>query len=564
MVGHAARQQRDAMGEDMHGQMMDRPLLVSSLIDYAADIHGAGMVVSKRVEGDVHRYSYRDARGRIGQLANALLGLGVRPGDRIATMACNGHRHFEVYYAVSGIGGVCHTINPRLFPEQLVYIVNHARDRLLFVDLTFIPLLESLIARMPSLERVIVMTDAAHMPDTPLPGLLCFEELLRNQPGAIAWPELEENAAASLCYTSGTTGNPKGVLYSNRSTVLHALSVGLVSESVRLTQSDRVLPVVPLFHVNAWALPYVAPITGAALVFPGPKLDGASLFDLMEREQVTAGWGVPTVWLSLLAEMGKRRARPAALRSLLIGGSAVPRAMIEAFENDWSIEVIHGWGMTEMSPVGSLGILRPEQAAQPAEERMARKLRQGRRMLLVDMKIAAPDGSRLPHDGKTAGELLVRGPAITSGYYNDAEASRGAFDGEGWFRTGDIATIDPDGFMLIVDRAKDIIKSGGEWVSSIDVENAAMGHPGVAEAAVIGLPHPKWSERPLLILVAKEGAAICKEDVLQFLATRIARWWLPDDVVFVSELPHTATGKLLKSKLREQFKDYRLPTAKTD
>jgi acyl-CoA synthetase (AMP-forming)/AMP-acid ligase II len=543
---------------------MDRPLLVSSLIEYAAEIHADGMVVSKRVEGDIHRYGYREARARIAQLAHALLGLGVRQGERIATMAWNGHRHFEVYYAASGIGGVCHTINPRLFPEQLVYIVNHAADRLLFVDVTFVPLVETLIGRMPSLEHVIVMTDAGHMPDTKLPGALCFEELIRGQPGAIDWPALDENTASGLCYTSGTTGNPKGVLYTNRSTVLHALCVGLVAESVRLTRADRVLPVVPLFHVNAWGLPYVAPIMGAALVFPGPHLDGCSLYDLMESEQVTSGWGVPTVWLALLAEMQKRGRKPGHLRSLLIGGSAVPRAMIEAFESRWNVGVIHGWGMTEMSPVGTLGILPPNQAARPPDRRMKLKLKQGRRMLLVDMKIVDSAGKRLPADGKATGELLVRGPAVTAGYYNDDAANRVAFDDEGWFRTGDIASIDPDGFMLIVDRAKDIIKSGGEWISSIDVENAAMSHPAVAEAAVIGLPHPKWGERPLLIVVPRDAALAAKDDILQFLAAKMARWWLPDDVIFVETLPHSATGKLQKTRLREQFKDYVLPTAQTD
>ncbi len=548
----------------MRGLMMDRPLLVSSLIDYGAEIHGDAMVVSRRVEGDTHRYGYADARARIVQLAHALRTLGVREGDRVATMAWNGHRHFEVYYAASGIGAVCHTVNPRLFPEQLVYIVNHAEDRLLFVDLTFLPLIESLIDRMPSLEHVVIMTDATHRPETTLPGARCYEDLIQGQPTAIDWPDLDENAAAGLCYTSGTTGHPKGVLYSNRSSVLHALSVALVADSVRLTRNDRVLPVVPLFHVNAWGLPYIAPILGTSLVFPGPHLDGESLFELMEDEQVTAGWGVPTVWLGLLAAMQKRGRKPAQLRSLLIGGSAVPRAMIEAFEDRWQIAVTHGWGMTEMSPVGTLGILSPDQAAQPREQRMARKVKQGRRMFLVDMKIVDPAGKRLPHDGVARGELLVRGPAITAGYYKDAAANRAAFDDEGWFRTGDIATIDADGFLLIVDRAKDIIKSGGEWISSIDVENAAMGHPAVAEAAVIGLPHPKWVERPLLVVVPKAGAEATKADILQFLAAKMAKWWLPDDVVFVEALPHSATGKLQKSRLREQFKDYVLPAAQTE
>lgn len=547
----------------MRGLMMDRPLQVSALIDYAAEVHGSGAVVSRTVEGGIHRYTYREARGRMVQLAHTLRARGIEPGDRIATLAWNGYRHFEIYYAASGIGAVCHTINPRLFPDQIVYIVNHAADRILFVDLTFLPLVETLIGRMPCVEHVVVMTDAAHMPGTALPNALCYEDLLAGRPTAIDWPAPDENAAASLCYTSGTTGDPKGVLYSHRSTVLHALSVGLNAASVRLTHKDRVLPVVPLFHVNAWGLPYAAPVTGASLVFPGPKLDGASLFELMEAERVTASWGVPTVWLGLLAEMRRRNAKPAALVSILVGGSAVPRAMIEEFEA-WEIEAIHGWGMTEMSPVGSLGILRKDQEGETPEERMARKLKQGRRMFLVDMKIVGPDGERLANDGVASGELLVRGPAVTGGYYENDAASRAAFDGDGWFRTGDIATIDPDGFILIVDRIKDIIKSGGEWISSIDLENAAMGHPAVAEAAVIAMPHPKWGERPLLIVVPTVGAAAGKGDIIAFLATKIARWSLPDDVVFVETLPHTATGKLQKSTLREQFAGYVLPTARKD
>jgi fatty-acyl-CoA synthase len=546
----------------MRGLMMDRPLLVSALLEFGAEIHASAAIVSRRLEGDIHRYSYREAAGRAAQLAHALRALGVAPGDRVGTMAWNGYRHFEVYYAASGIGAVCHTINPRLFPEQLAYIVNHAADKVLFVDATFLPLVESLAARMPTLKHVVVMADATDPPETTLANALVYEALIQGRPAAIDWPEMDENSAASLCYTSGTTGNPKGVLYSHRSTVLHALSVALSAGDLRLTRNDRVLPVVPLFHVNAWGLPYVAPITGATLVFPGPKLDGASLFDLMEAEGVTASWGVPTVWLGLLAEMRRRGRRPSTLASILVGGSAPPRAMIEEFETDWRIDVVHGWGMTEMSPVGALGIL-PDGDAAPAA-RIDRKLKQGRRMFQVDMKIVDAAGKKLPHDGGTPGELLVRGPFVTAGYYEDAVATAAAFDADGWFRTGDIATIDPDGFVQLVDRIKDIIKSGGEWISSIDLENAAMGHPAVAEAAVIGLPHPKWSERPLLVLVLKEKADAGKDDILAFLGTRVAKWWLPDDVAFVDALPHSATGKLQKSRLREQFKDYVLPTARTD
>ena len=547
----------------MRGLMMDRPLQVSALIDYAAEVHGSASVVSRTVEGPVHRYTYRDARARIAQLAHALRAYGIRAGDRVATLAWNGYRHFEIYYAVSGIGAVCHTINPRLFPEQIAYIASHAADRLLFVDRTFLPLVESLVARLPSVERVVLMADGADKPDTPLANVSCYETLIRDQPQSIEWPELDENAAAGLCYTSGTTGHPKGVLYSHRSTVLHALSVALDAADVRLTHKDRVLPVVPLFHVNAWGLPYVAPITGASLVFPGPRVDGPNLFELMDAERVTASWGVPTVWLGLLAEMRRRNRKPDSLRSILVGGSAVPRAMIEEFA-EWDIEAIHGWGMTEMSPVGSLGILREEQERAAPEERMARKLKQGRRQFLVEMKIVDPQGNTLPKDGTARGELLVRGPAVTGGYYANEAATRAAFDRDGWFRTGDIATIDPDGFILIVDRIKDIIKSGGEWISSIDLENAAMGHPDVAEAAVIGLPHPKWGERPLLIVVPAAGAAIGKDALMAFLATKMTKWSLPDDVVFVESLPHTATGKLQKSALREQYAAYVLPTAEAD
>jgi len=544
----------------MLGLMMDRPLAISALLEYGAEIHCAGEIVSSRVEGDIHRYSYADARGRAAQLAHALRGLGVGPGDRVATLGWNGHRHFEIYYAVSGMGAVCHTINPRLVAEQLAYIVNHAEDRVLFVDANLVHLAEALAGCAPKLEKVVVMTDAGHMPDGPHDAL-CFEDLIAGQPAAYDWPELEENTAAGLCYTSGTTGNPKGVLFSHRSTVLHALSVALSAGRLHLTEHDRVLPVVPLFHANAWSLPYVGPVTGASLIFPGPKLDGASLFELMDAEGVTASWGVPTVWIGLLAEMRKRNAKPRALSSILVGGSAPPRSMIEEFETRWDVEAIHGWGMTEMSPVGCLGLIPSARMPETREAVIDIKMKQGRRIFLVDTRIVDGDGKPLPHDGETSGELQVRGPAIASGYYNDSEASAAAIDADGWFRTGDIATIDGDGFVQIVDRIKDIIKSGGEWISSIDLENAAMGHPAVAEAAVIGLPHPKWAERPLLVVVLKDGETATGDDIVDFLRPKVAKWWLPDDVVFTDAMPHSATGKLQKAKLREQFKDHVLPTA---
>ena len=405
------------------------------------------------------------------------------------------------------------------------------------------------------------MTDRSRMPDSRLPGLLCYEELLAGQSPSIDWPTFDENTAAGLCYTSGTTGNPKGVLYSHRSNVLHALSVALSARDVRLSQDDQVLPVVPLFHVNAWGLPYVAPLTGTTLIFPGPGLDGASLFDLMESERVTAAWGVPTVWLGLLAEMDRRDAKPKDLEAVLVGGSAAPRPMIDAFERRWGLDVVHGWGMTEMSPIGTLGVLRSDQAAWPLERRLALKERQGRRMFQVEMKIVDGAGLSLPHDGVARGELLVRGPFITSGYFGSEDAGEEGFDEQGWFRTGDVATIDADGYLSIVDRIKDIIKSGGEWISSIDVENAAIGHPAVLEAAVIGLPHPKWSERPLLVVVRHDGIEVSKEEIIDYLRDKMAKWWLPDDIVFVDSLPHSATGKLQKAKLRELFKDHVLPGA---
>jgi 3-(methylthio)propionyl---CoA ligase len=544
----------------MRGLMMDRPLLIPALLDYGAEIHASGAIVSRRVEGDIHRYTYPEARRRVARLAHALRGLGIAPGDRVATLAWNGYRHFEVYYATSGIGAVCHTINPRLPADQLRYIVNHAADRVLFVDIDLMRLVADLDGHAPALERIVVMADPDRMSDAGVKDAVCYETLIDGLPETIDWPEFDENTAAGLCYTSGTTGNPKGVLYSHRSNVLHALMVGLNAGRLHIAETDRVLPIVPLFHANAWGLPYLAPVTGASLVFPGPKLDGVSLFELMEAEGVTASWGVPTVWLGLLAEMRKRGRKPRALASILVGGSAPPRAMIEEFETRWEVACVHGWGMTEMSPVGSLGLLPPHQAAEPVEAQIGHKLKQGRRIFLVETRIVDPSGEPLPHDGTTSGELLVRGPAIISGYYNDAAAGAAAFDDEGWLRTGDIATIDADGYLQIIDRTKDIIKSGGEWISSIDLENAAMGHPAVGEAAVIGLPHPTWSERPLLIVVLKDGATAGKDDIVAFLAAKVAKWWLPDDVVFVDALPHSATGKLQKSRLRERFKDYILPT----
>jgi fatty-acyl-CoA synthase len=543
----------------LRGLMMDRPLLVSSVIDYAAEVFPDVEVVSQTVEGGIHRYGYRAARERIGRLANALIGLGIEPGDRVATLAWNGYRHFELYYAIAGIGAVCHTINPRLFPEQIAYIANHAEDTALFFDLTFLPLVEKLAPALESVRTYVAMTDRAHMPaNGQIRGLLCYEGLLEEVHHHIEWPEFDENAACALCYTSGTTGEPKGVLYSNRSMLLHSFFV-IAAHPHTFARNRKILPVVPLFHANAWGLPYITPMTGCPFILPGAKLDGASLFDLMEAEGVDSGWGVPTVWLGLLDEFKKRGRKPRALKQILVGGSAAPQALIDTFTRDYDMEVLHGWGMTEMSPVGTLTIKRPEEWTLPPLERAALTAKQGRRLYGVELKVIDDKGRRAPADGETSGELFVRGPAIVSGYYKNEEATARQIDAEGWFATGDVAKITPDGWLVIVDRTKDLVKSGGEWISSIDVENAAMACKGVAQCAVIGVPHPKWDERPLLVAVKAPGAEPTKAEILDTLAGTLAKWQLPDDVVFVEQLPMTATGKISKKDLRAQFAAYKLP-----
>jgi 3-(methylthio)propionyl---CoA ligase len=544
----------------MRGLMMDRPLLIGALIRYAAEYHGDTEIVTRTTEGPIHRYNYVEAERRAKQLAKAMMRLGVAMGDRVATIAWNNHRHFELYFAVSGIGAVCHTINPRLFADQLRYIVNHADDKLLFLDLTFVPIAEKMAAEWPGVRHYVIMTDRAHMPQTSLKGVLCYEDLIEGETTALDWPEFDENTASSLCYTSGTTGNPKGALYTHRSTLLHSFAV-CSANAVAISMRDSILPVVPMFHVNAWGIPYAAAMSGAKLVFPGPKLDGASLHELMTAESVTLSLGVPTVWLGLLQYLEQSGKRLDGVKRVTVGGAAAPHAMIEAFEMKYGIECVHGWGMTEMSPVGSLGLPKAKHLHRSHEEQIAVKAKQGFPLFGVDMKVVTADGTVAPHDGATSGELHVRGPWIVGAYFNDERATATAFDGEGWFCTGDVAVIDADGYMVIVDRSKDVIKSGGEWISSIEVENAAMAHPDVAEAAVIGLPHPKWDERPLLIVVPKSGRHPTKEEINAFLGDKIAKWQLPDDVVFLPEIPHGATGKVLKTRLREQFKDYRLPTA---
>ncbi len=544
----------------MRGLMMDKPLLITDLIQFAAQYHGDTEIVSRSVEGPIHRYTYAEAYARIQRLANALRALGVEEGDRVATMAWNTNRHFELYFAISGIGAVCHTINPRLFPEQIAYIVNHAEDKVVFADTTFMPLFDALHPNLPTVENYVIMTDREHMPETKVPNPLAYEEIVAAAPETAAWPELDERAASSLCYTSGTTGNPKGALYSHRSTVLHTFAIA-AAEGIGVNSQDVVLPVVPMFHVNAWGVPYACAMTGTKLVLPGPGMAGDALYEMLAGEEVTITLGVPTIWLGLMQYMEQEGKKLTHLRAMVCGGSAAPASMIAYYEDKAGVEFFHAWGMTEMSPLGTNGNLLHKHQNLPKDERLALKVKQGRAIFGVDLRIVDDAGQELPHDGKAFGELHVRGPWIAGAYYKDEDGTKAAFTDDGWFRTGDVCTLDPDGFMQIVDRAKDVIKSGGEWISSIDLENAAVGHPDVAEAAVIGVSHPKWDERPLLLLVPAEGKSVSKDDMLAYLTDKVAKWWLPDDVIAVEELPHTATGKVLKTKLREQYEDYKLPTA---
>jgi fatty-acyl-CoA synthase len=543
------------------GQMMQMPLTISSLIRHAARHAGDIEIVSKRVEGDVHRTTWRGVEKRSRQFAQALLALGTDAGDRVATLAWNGYRHVEIYYGTSGSGRVCHTINPRLFPEQIAWIANDAQDTVLCFDLTFLPLVEKLQSQMDSVRHYVVMTDRAHMPASTIPNLLCYDELIDAQDGAYAWPDLPEETASSICYTSGTTGHPKGAVYSHRSTVLHAYAAAL-PDAMDCSTKDVVLPVVPMFHVNAWGIPYTGALVGCKLVLPGPHLDGASLYQLFEEEKVSFSAGVPTVWLGLINYMKANGLKFSTFKRTVIGGSACPPAMMKSLQEDFGVEVVHAWGMTELSPLGTLSRLQSKHLALPHEAQQRLLEKQGRTIYGIDMAIIDGSGRALPWDGRSAGDLVVRGPWVISRYYGKTESPLVTVDGEpGWFPTGDVATIDADGFMQITDRSKDVIKSGGEWISSIDLENIAMAHPQVHEAAVIALPHPKWDERPLLVVVPKPGTNPTRDDLLAFYEGRIAKWQIPDDVVFVAELPHTATGKLQKLKLRELLKDHQLPTA---
>jgi len=540
----------------MLGQMQSQPLLISSLIEHAERHHGSGEIVSRRVEGDIHRSNWREVARRSRQVANALDGLGLPMGDRVATLAWNGYRHLELYFGVSGTGRVLHTLNPRLHPDQLVWIVNHAEDRALCFDMSFLPLVKAVVARCPTVKHWVALCDAAALPsDSGIPGLLSYESWIGAQPDTCTWPSFDENSASSMCYTSGTTGNPKAALYSHRSTLLHAFGAAL-PDAMCLSARDSVLPVVPMFHVNAWGIPYSAAATGCKLVFPGPAMDGKSVYDLIESERVSMAAGVPTVWQMLLGHLQAGGLKFSTLKRTVIGGSACPPAMIKAFNDQYGVEVLHAWGMTEMSPLGTVCTLKNAQLALPPEEQLKVRLKQGRAIFGVDMKIVDDAGEELPWDGKSYGDLLVRGPWIIASYF---KGEGGDPLRDGWFPTGDVATIDADGFMQITDRSKDVIKSGGEWISSIDVENIAMAHPAVAMAACVGMRHPKWDERPIVVVVKKPGAEVTREDLLAFYDGKIAKWQVPDDVVFVDAIPLGATGKMQKMTLRQQLKDYVLP-----
>ena len=543
----------------MKGLMQDWPLLVHTIIDHAALYHGDREIVTRAVEGTgLRRTTYGKVHARARQVANALASLGIGRGDVVATMAWNTDRHLEAWYGIMGLGAVCHTLNPRLFAEQLVYIANHAEDKVIFVDLTFVPIIEAIADKLTHVRHVIVMCDESAMPETKLTNAQCYETLVNAHSDDFAWVKVDETDACGLCYTSGTTGNPKGVLYSHRSNVLHSLAVNN-ADALGMRSVDNVLPVVPMFHANAWGIAFAAPATGAKLVMPGANMDGASIYELLDSEKVSVTAAVPTVWLMLLQHLEKEGLKLPALNRVVIGGSAAPRSMIEAFEKNYDVQVFHAWGMTELSPLGTLGSLKAGMDELPFDKQIDIKVKQGRPVYTVEMKITDDDGKELPRDGKAFGHLLVRGPAIAREYLKGEGGD--ILDADGWFDTGDVATIDPEGFMGITDRAKDVIKSGGEWISSIELENEAVGHPEVAEAAVIGIAHPKWDERPLLIIVAKPGTSPTKESVLAHLEGRIAKWWMPDDVAFVDEIPHTATGKIQKLALREKFRDYTLPTA---
>jgi len=539
----------------MFGLMQDWPLLCYRVIDHAATHHAERKIVSRSVEGPIHTTTYAELRRRALRVAQRLDKDGIRLGDRVATLAWNTWRHMETWYGILGIGAVYHTVNPRLFPDQIAWIINHAEDRVLLTDLTFVPLVEKLAASLPTIERYVILTDAKHMPPTKLRNAVAYEDWIAEVDGDFAWKSFEENTAAGMCYTSGTTGNPKGVVYSHRSNILHSL-IACAPDMLGVASRDVVLPVVPMFHANGWSLALTVPMMGAMMVLPGAKLDGASVYELLSEYKVTFTAGVPTVWLMLLQHLEATGNKLPYVKRVLIGGSAAPRAMTKTFQDTYGVEVVHAWGMTEMSPLGTVCTLKPGYAELTGEARLDIQAKQGHPPFGVELKITDDTDKSLPWDGKTFGRLKVRGPAITKAYFKEAGT---VIDKEGFFDTGDVATMDQHGYMQITDRAKDVIKSGGEWISSIDLENLAVGHPKVAEAAVIGVRHPKWDERPLLVVVLKKGQTATKDDILGFMEGKIAKWWLPDDVAFVDEIPHTATGKILKTALREKFREYALP-----
>ena len=540
----------------MLGLMQSQPLLISDLIVFAERHHGDAEIVSRRVEGDIHRYTYKDAAQRSRRVANALDALGLAFSDRVATLAWNGYRHFELYYGVSGSGRVLHTINPRLHPDQIAWIANHAEDQVLCFDMSFLPLVQAVHARCPMIKHFIALCDADKLPaDSGIPNLVSYESWVDAQSDTYAWPSFDENTASSMCYTSGTTGNPKAALYSHRSSTLHAYAAAL-PDMINMSAKDSILPVVPMFHVNAWGIPYAAALTGSKLVFPGPAMDGKSIYELMETEGVTLSAGVPTVWQMLLTYMRPLGLTFSTMRRTVIGGSACPPAMIQAFNDDYNVEVLHAWGMTEMSPLGTLCTLKNKHESLPPAEKMKIRLKQGRAVYGVDMKIVDDAGHVLPWDGKTYGDLYVKGPWVVRGYYREEGGDPLV---NGWFPTGDVGTIDADGYLQITDRSKDVIKSGGEWISSIDIENIAVAHPSVAMAACIGVAHPKWDERPIIAVVKKTGMDVTREELMAFYDGKTAKWQIPDDVVFVDAIPLGATGKMLKTRLREQLKDYKLP-----
>ncbi|MDQ1153967.1 long-chain-fatty-acid--CoA ligase [Brevundimonas sp. SORGH_AS_0993] len=539
----------------MLGLMQDWPLTVDKIIDHAKNWHGEREVVTRSVEGPIVRTTYAAIHERARRVSNALKDWGIRPGDRVATLAWNTANHIEAWYGIMGIGAVCHTLNPRLFPEQLVYIINHAEDRIIFVDLTFVPLLDAILPHIPKVERVVVMTDAAHMPQTKLPKAVAYEDAITGQSTDVIWGDFDEQTACGLCYTSGTTGNPKGVLYSHRSNFLHTF-MALQATVMGATPKEVILPVVPMFHANAWGIAFAGPAAGTKLVMPGAKMDGQSIYELIEQEGVTFSAAVPTVWQGLFAHMKQNGLGFSTLKRVLIGGSACPESLIRGFQEDFGVEVTHAWGMTETSPIGTIANLPPEILKLPYDEQMKYRLKQGVPPLGVELKLKDEAGAELPHDGETFGRLMVKGPTISRAYFKEDGS---ILDDESFFDTGDVATVDDLGFMQITDRAKDVIKSGGEWISSIEIENIAVGHPKVEMAAVIGAAHPKWDERPVLILKLKSDETLDKQEHLDFLKGKIAKWWMPDDVVSVAEIPLGATGKIDKKLLRERMKDYRLP-----